>query len=40
MKTLNDIANIIFRHWFFTEEYSVDELMCDIALQYVGRGEI
>ena len=40
MKTVKDIIDYCFRGWFFAEEYSIDELMHDIAIDYCFEGAI
>ena len=40
MKTLKDIMLFIYRGWIFAEEYTIDEQMHELALNYAEKGVI
>ena len=40
MTTLKDIMLICYRGWIFAENYTIDELMHEIAIDYCEKGAI
>lgn len=40
MTTLHDIMTSIYYAWAYSENYTIGEYMCALALDYAARGEI
>jgi len=40
LTTLHDIMNHIYYAWAYSENYTIGEYMCVLALEYAERGEI